>query len=148
MLLAQSEQLVDGGVQFAKEFGLEGFLLTAILFALAFGLWKIGGRVADALIVAVSNIADSGRKTSEATLGIKNAMDIMANNNISMQTSLDNVANQNITITSQTNKIANTQLAIISILMQHPNISDAVKQNLNTLYEDVRKQTDIHAMYK
>lgn len=146
MLLAQTDELVGGSVEFAKEFGLEGFLLTAILFALAFGLWKIGGKVADALIVSVTNIAESGRRTSEATQGIKNAVDLMASHNISIDEQLKSINLTTINQGHQSNKIVNTQLALISILMQQPNLSDHLKQTLNTVYDEVKKQD--HTIYR
>jgi hypothetical protein len=146
MLLAQTDELVGGSVEFAKEFGLEGFLLTAILFGLAFGLWKIGGRVADALIVSVSNIAESGRQTSEATKGIKNAVDLMASHNISIDEQLKSINLNTTDHSTQNSKILNTQLALISILMQQPNINDHVRTTLNSVYEEVKKQD--HTIYR
>lgn len=142
MLLAQTDALISEAGNYAERFGFSAFLLTAILFALAFALWRLGGRLTDGLIVAISSMADSGKKTSEVTQGIKNVLDVMSVRNNSIDDQLKIISDQNISTSSHQLKLVNTQLALISILIQViPDTSVQIKQSLNQVYEDLKKQS-------
>lgn len=142
MLLAQTDALISEAGSYAERFGFSAFLLTAILFALAFALWRLGGRLTDGLIIAISSMADSGKKTSEVTQGIKNVLDVMTIHNGSIDEQLKIISSQNIITGTHQAKIVNTQLALISILIQViPDTSVQVKQSLNQIYEDLKKQS-------
>lgn len=135
------EQAVEYGVRFAERFGLEAFLLTAILLGIGFFIWKVGSRLADAIIIAAANLSDSSKITAEVTKDIKNAVDAMNDRTKATNDQLIVMFRENTIAAKHNVKILSTQLTVISILMQYvPDYDPQSKAALQEVYHDLKNE--------